>query len=48
MIRSRVSGAGAAAERLGEKLAEELNAQGAQAILEEIQRNAEWGMRNAE
>lgn len=41
MIRSRVGGAGAAAERLGEKLAEELNAQGAQAILEEIKRNAE-------
>jgi hydroxymethylbilane synthase len=40
MIRSRVSGAGAAAERLGEKLAEELNAQGAQEILEDIRQGA--------
>lgn len=39
MIRARVSGPAAGAEALGEKLAEELNAQGAQAILQELERD---------
>lgn len=39
VIRARVSGPAAGAETLGEKLAEELNAQGAQAILQELERD---------